>query len=62
MSSHQTKQETNSTGRVNGGGNGGGIRDGVGVRGVGAVGVGEDDGVDDGNMGRGTDYGHPIKA
>ena len=74
MSSHQatsTKRPTASRpaaiAGVDGGGDGGGIRDGVGVRGVAAVGVGgaggaggavgEDDGVDDGNMGRGAcDY------
>ena len=56
LSSGNTKQAS-STGWVDGGGDGGGIRDGVGVRGVGAVGVGEDDGDDDGNMGRGAcDY------
>ena len=60
-------KQASSNSRVDGGGDGGGIRDGVGVRsvaavdgdaGVGAGGaVGEDDGVDDGNMGRGAcDY------
>ena len=57
MQCQAIRQHQASNSRVDGGGDGGGIRDGVGVRGVGAVGVGEDDGVDDGNMGRGAcDY------